>query len=77
VALFCLLEAAPQPQRGNLPVGTIIAGGAIGKAIAVKGKQNPELMGHSHKILRYITLKFYVINIPEVNTYVMVTAKYL
>ncbi len=33
VALFCMMEAAP--QRSLIPAA--IAGGAIGKAIAIKG----------------------------------------
>ena len=31
---------APEPQRGGNPIPAIIAGGAIGKAIAIKGERS-------------------------------------
>ena len=31
---------APEPQRGGNPIPAIIAGGAIGKAIAINGERS-------------------------------------
>jgi hypothetical protein len=41
---------APEPQRGGNPIPAIIAGGAIGKAIAVKGKLYRDSLKISAKI---------------------------
>jgi hypothetical protein len=36
-ALFCMMEAAPAPEPQGVNIPAIVAGAAIGKAIAVKG----------------------------------------